>query len=293
MSVIGRFAPSPTGPLHFGSVVAAIASYMQAKSQYGKWLVRMDDIDTPRNQPGADTTILKSLEVLGLYWDDEVLFQSYRQEAYQEALTFLSEKNLLYRCTCTRKQLQGNAYPGTCRKKQHSSDQQHALRVITDQVAIKIDDGIQGYFQQILETEIGDFIVHRADGLVAYHIATVVDEAYQGITEIVRGADLLDSTPRQIYLQKLLNYPTPTYTHLPVAVDKQGYKLSKQYHAAPIDDSNPVATLISALEFLGQQPDKLLAQENVEEIIQWGIKHWSLDKISRLDSIEIENTWRF
>ena len=290
MSAIGRFAPSPTGPLHFGSVVAAIASYMQAKSQDGKWLVRMDDIDTPRNLPDADTAILKSLEILGLYWDDEVLFQSHRQEAYQQALNFLSEKNLLYRCTCTRKKLQGSAYPGTCRKKKHSPDQQHALRVITYQVAITIDDGIQGQFQQILETEIGDFIVHRADGLVAYHIATVVDEAYQGITEIVRGADLLDSTPRQIYLQNLLNYPTPAYTHLPVAVDKQGYKLSKQYHAAPIDDSDPVTTLISALEFLGQQPDELLAQESVEEIIQWGIKHWSLDKIPRLNSIEIENT---
>jgi len=290
MSVIGRFAPSPTGPLHFGSVVAAVASYMQAKSQRGKWLVRMDDVDTPRNQAGADTSILKSLETLGLYWDDKVLFQSHRQQAYQEALNLLSEKNLLYRCTCTRKQLQGNAYPGTCRNLGHSSDQQHALRVITDQVAIKIDDGIQGYFQQILETEIGDFIVHRADGLVAYHIATVVDEAYQEITEIVRGADLLDSTPRQIYLQNLLNYPTPTYTHLPIAVDKRGYKLSKQYHAAPIDDSDPVATLISALDFLGQQPEKLLAEEGVEEIIQWGIKHWSLEKIPRLNSIEVENT---
>jgi glutamyl-Q tRNA(Asp) synthetase len=290
MPVTGRFAPSPTGPLHFGSVVAAVASYMQAKSQHSKWLVRMDDIDTPRNQSGADTSILKSLEILGLYWDDKVLFQSHRQKAYQETLNLLSEKKLLYRCTCSRKQLKGNAYPGTCRNKERSADQQHALRVISNQIPIGINDEIQGNYQQNLETEIGDFIVHRADGLVAYHIATVIDDAYQGITEIVRGADLLDSTPRQIYLQKILHYPTPTYAHLPVAVDNQGYKLSKQYHARPIDDAEPVTTLISALDFLGQQPDKVLAQTSVEEIIQWGIKHWSLEKIPRLNSIEVEST---
>ncbi len=290
MSVIGRFAPSPTGPLHFGSVVAAVASYMQAKSQCGKWLVRMDDIDTPRNQAGADTAILKSLEILGLNWDDKVLFQSHRQEAYQEALALLSEKNLLFRCTCTRKQIQGSAYPGTCRNKGHSSDKQHALRILSNQEPININDEIQGHFQQILETEIGDFIVHRADGLVAYHIATVVDDAYQKITEIVRGADLLDSTPRQIYLQKTLNYPEPSYAHLPTAVDKQGYKLSKQNHAKPIDDTDPVTTLILALDFLGQRPDKLLAQEGAKEIIQWGIEHWSLEKIPRRNSIDVENT---
>jgi glutamyl-Q tRNA(Asp) synthetase len=243
---------------------------MQAKFQDGQWLVRMDDIDTPRNQAGADTAILKSLEILGLHWDNEVLFQTNRQQAYQDALKLLSEKSLLYRCTCTRKQLQGNAYPGTCRNKGHGSEQQH--------------------FQQNLETEIGDFIVYRADDLVAYHIATVVDDAFQGITEIVRGADLLDSTPRQIYLQQLFNYPTPTYAHLPVAVDKQGYKLSKQYHAPPVDDKDPVTTLILALDFLGQHPEKSLAKESVEEVIQWGVKHWSLDKIPRLDTIEVEST---
>jgi glutamyl-Q tRNA(Asp) synthetase len=290
MSVTGRFAPSPTGPLHFGSVVAAVASYMQAKSQHGKWLVRMDDIDTPRNQVGADSSILKSLEILGLCWDDEVLFQSHRQEAYQEALDLLSGKNLLYRCTCTRKRLQGKAYPGTCRDKGHSAEQQHSLRVLSNQQAINLNDEIQGHFQQSLEIEIGDFIVHRADGLVAYHIATVVDDAYQNITEIVRGADLLGSTPRQIYLQEILDYNIPAYAHLPVAVDKQGYKLSKQYHATPIDDEDPVTTLILALDFLGQQPDKLLAQETVEEIIQWGIKHWSLEKIPRRDSIKVESS---
>ena len=290
MSVTGRFAPSPTGPLHFGSVVAAVASYMHAKSQCGKWLVRMDDIDTPRNQAGADTSILKSLEILGLHWDDQVLFQSHRQEAYEEALNLLSEKKLLYRCTCPRKQLQDKAYSGICRNAGHGSDQQHALRVITNQKPIKVNDEIQGDFHQVLETEIGDFIVHRADDLVAYHVATVIDDAFQQITEIVRGADLLDSTPRQIYLQKLLHCPTPMYAHLPVAVDKQGYKLSKQYHAKPVDDTNPVTTLVLALKFLGQLPDKLLLKESVEEIIQWGIKHWSLEKIPRLNSIEVDSS---
>ncbi len=288
MSVIGRFAPSPTGPLHFGSVLAAVASYMQAKSRHGKWLVRMDDIDTPRNQIGIDTSILKSLEILGLYWDDEVLFQSHRRDAYQEALNFLSGKDLIYRCICTRKQLQGKAYSGTCRNKRHNYDQQHALRIITNQIAIKIDDRIQGNFQQVLKTETGDFIVHRADGLVAYHIATVVDDAYQRITEIVRGADLLDSTPRQIYLQESLDYPTPVYSHIPIAIDKQGYKLSKQYHASPIDDGNPMMTLILALDFLGQHPEKSLSQASTEEIIQWGIRHWSSEKIPRQNSIAVD-----
>ena len=290
MSVIGRFAPSPTGSLHFGSVVAAVASYMQAKSQHGKWLVRMDDIDTPRNQAGADAAILKSLKTLGLHWDDDVLFQSHRQAVYNEIFKRLSEKNLIYQCICSRKQLQGLAYPGTCRNRRHRSEQQYALRILTNQIPICINDKIQGHFQQDLETEIGDFIVHRADGLVAYHIATVVDDTFQGITEIVRGADLLDSTPRQIYLQKLLNYTTPAYAHLPIAVDKQGFKLSKQYHAKPINDMDPVKTLILSLKFLGQDPEKSLAQESVEEIIQWGIKHWSLERIPRLNTIEIEYT---
>jgi len=285
MPVTGRFAPSPTGPLHFGSVVAAVASYMQAKNQRGKWLVRMDDVDSPRNQAGADTAILKTLEILGLHWDDEVLFQSHRQEAYQEALEILSDKKLVYRCTCTRKQLQGTAYPGTCRHQAHDPDQQHSLRIITNQSPTKFNDEIQGHFQQVLETEIGDFIVHRADGLVAYHIATVVDDAWQGITEIVRGADLLDSTPRQIYLQQILNYSMPSYAHLPVAVNEHGYKLSKQHYARPVNDTEPVAILFTALDFLGQQPDKVLLHGNVEEIIQWGIKHWSMNKIPRLSSL--------
>ncbi len=287
MSVIGRFAPSPTGPLHFGSVVAAVASYLQAKSQYGKWLVRIDDIDPPREQSGACASILKTLEFLGLHWDGEVLFQRHRQDAYQEALDLLFDKKLIYRCICSRKQLQGNAYPGTCRLKEHSSEQQHALRIITNQTPVNFNDGIQGHLQQNLETDIGDFIVRRADDLIAYHIAVVVDDAWQGITEIVRGADLLDVTPRQIYLQRILNYPTPAYAHIPAAVDADGKKLSKQHHAQPVDDIQPAFTLFSALNFLGQQPDEGLLQGNVEEIIQWGVKHWSMEKIPEQSTIEI------
>lgn len=287
MSVIGRFAPSPTGPLHFGSVVAAVASYLQAKSQYGKWLVRIDDIDPPREQSGACASILKTLEFLGLHWDGEVLFQRHRQDAYQEALDLLFDKKLIYRCICSRKQLQGNAYPGTCRLKEHSSEQQHALRIITNQTPVNFNDGIQGHLQQNLETDIGDFIVRRADDLIAYHIAVVVDDAWQGITEIVRGADLLDVTPRQIYLQRILNYPTPAYAHIPAAVDADGKKLSKQHHAQPVDDRQPASTLFSALNFLGQQPDEGLLQGNVEEIIQWGVKHWSMEKIPEQFTIEI------
>jgi len=287
MSVIGRFAPSPTGPLHFGSVVAAVASYLQAKSQHGKWLVRIDDIDPPREQSGACTSILKTLEFLGLHWDGEVLYQRHRQDAYQEALNLLSDKKLIYRCICSRKQLQGNAYPGTCRLKEHSSVQQHALRIITNQTPVNFNDGIQGHIQQNLETDIGDFIVRRTDDLIAYHIAVVVDDAWQEITEIVRGADLLDVTPRQIYLQRILNYSTPTYAHIPAAVDADGKKLSKQNHARPVDDTQPESTLFSALEFLGQQPDKVLLQRDVEEIIKWGVKNWSMEKIPEKSTIEI------
>jgi glutamyl-Q tRNA(Asp) synthetase len=287
MSVIGRFAPSPTGPLHFGSVVAAVASHLQAKSQNGQWLVRIDDIDPPREQSGASTSILKTLEFLGLHWDGEVMFQRHRQDAYQEALELLSEQKLIYRCVCSRKQLRGNAYPGTCRLKGHASEQQHALRIITNQTPVNFNDGIQGHIQQNLETDVGDFIVRRADDLIAYHIAVVVDDAWQGVTEIVRGADLLDVTLRQIYLQRLLNVPTPAYAHIPAAVDADGKKLSKQHHARNVDDTQPASTLFAALEFLGQQPDKGLLQENVEEIIQWGVKHWSMEKIPEKATIEI------
>jgi len=285
--VTGRFAPSPTGSLHFGSVVAAVASYMQAKSQRGKWLVRIDDIDPPREQYGASTSILKTLGCLGLHWDGKVLFQRHRHDAYQEALKLLSEQKLIYRCTCSRKQLQGNTYSGTCRHKGHSPNQQHALRILTKQVHINFNDGIQGHIQQNLEVDVGDFIVRRADKLIAYHIAVVVDDAWQGITEIVRGADLLDVTPRQIYLQRILNYPAPAYAHIPTAVDAHGNKLSKQHHAYPVDDTRPESTLFSALEFLGQQPDNALLQGDVEEIIQWGVKNWSMEKIPEKATIEI------
>lgn len=287
MPVIGRFSPSPTGPLHFGSVVAATASYLQAKSQGGKWLLRIDDIDLPRNQSDADTSILQTLEILGLHWDDEIMFQSHRETEYQEILHLLSEKKLLYRCTCTRKQLEGNTYPGTCRHKKYPPEQQHSLRIITKRTPIHFNDQIQGDYQQILETDIGDFIVRRADNITAYHVAVVVNDAWQGITEIVRGADLLNSTPRQIYLQQILNYPIPSYAHLPVAVDTHGKKLSKQHHARPVDDTRPVSTLFSALNFLGQNPDKMLLQENIEEIVQWGIKNWSLEKIPKVKTIKV------
>jgi glutamyl-Q tRNA(Asp) synthetase len=260
---------------------------MQAKNQHGKWLVRIDDIDRPRSQPGAETSILNTLELLGLHWDDEILFQTHRGDAYYEVLKSLSDKELIYRCTCSRKQIQGNAYPGTCRLKGYSSDRRHALRIITNQTSIGFNDRIQGHFQQNLETDVGDFIIRRADDLVAYHMAVVVDDAWQGITEIVRGADLLYVTPRQIYLQRILNYPTPSYAHLPIAVDAHGKKLSKQHHARPVDDTQPESTLFSALEFLGQQPDKVLLQGDVQEIIQWGVKNWSMERIPEKSTIEI------
>jgi glutamyl-Q tRNA(Asp) synthetase len=284
----GRFAPSPTGPLHFGSLVAAAASFLDAKANGGKWLLRMEDLDPPREPPGTADLILTTLQAFGLEWDELVLYQSQRSLAYQEALQMLAP--MIYRCTCSRKEIadsaiqgiEGAVYPGTCRQKQISPHQPGAWRVRTDMQEIVFNDLIQGLQSQRLERDIGDFVLKRADGLYSYQLAVAVDDAYQNITHVVRGADLLASTPRQIYLQQLLKLPTPRYAHLPIVVNAQGEKLSKQTLAVPLDATRAAPLICKALAFLGQQPSDALVQASVDEVWAWAIAHWKLDSVPQV-----------
>jgi len=257
----GRFAPSPTGPLHFGSLVAAIASFLQARSQGGEWFVRIEDLDPPREQQGAADEILYTLEALGLTWDGPVWRQSARHVAYEAALGRLRELGAIYACRCSRREISdssvhgidGPIYPGTCRNRPADNNAKHSLRVRTDATTVSFDDRWQGRIDRDLAGDYGDFIVRRADGLFAYQLAVVVDDAAQGITEVVRGVDLLESTPRQIHLQRLLRLPTPSFAHHAVVVNDDGQKLSKQTQAKPIDARRDgIAVLKRALEFLGQ-----------------------------------------
>jgi glutamyl-Q tRNA(Asp) synthetase len=255
----GRFAPSPTGPLHFGSLVAALASWLDARAAGGRWLVRMEDLDRPREQPGAADAILRALERLGLTWDGEVLYQSRRSATYEAALDRLVQRGLVYACACTRREIADSAvapggapvYPGTCRAGT-AGRAPRAIRVRTRSEPIGFVDRVQGPMEQCVEREVGDFIVRRADGPFAYQLAVVVDDAEQGVTHIVRGADLLDSTARQIHLQRLLGYPEPSYLHVPVATNPAGEKLSKQTLARALDDEPVTEALGRALAYLGQ-----------------------------------------
>ena len=281
---VGRFAPSPTGPVHFGTLLAAAGSYLQAKVNQGKWLVRMEDVDTTRSVDGAETDILYTLEAFGFEWDGDVVYQSKRTELYRQALDILKQDKLLFPCLCSRKQLAatGSAvYPGTCRDRTFPEKREHAVRVFVDDSMIMFHDCIVGRQQQKLSTECGDFVVKRRDGLFAYQLAVVVDDALQGITEIVRGADLLDSTPRQIYLQQLLGYPTPGYCHLPLAVGQDGSKISKSAGAAKVDIGYRQAALVHVLDFLGQQPPRELLDTDLAAIWRWAIEHWKLAKVPR------------
>jgi len=285
----GRFAPSPTGPLHFGSLLAAVASYLDAKANHGKWLVRMEDLDPPREPPGTADHILTTMEAFGLEWDEPVIYQSQRAQAYEQALHMLHDYT--YRCTCSRKEIadsalqgiEGAIYPGTCRYAKHDPQLSGAWRIRTDLQQFAFDDLIQGRQSQVLQRDIGDFVVKRADQFYSYQLAVVVDDAFQNITHVIRGADLLASTPRQIYLQRLLSLPTPRYAHLPVAVNAHGEKLSKQTLAAPLDTSKAVPLLYQALEFLGQQPPDALLHGSIKEVWSWAKAHWQLDAVPRFN----------
>jgi glutamyl-Q tRNA(Asp) synthetase len=284
MSYVGRFAPSPTGPLHFGSLVAALASWLDARRAGGRWLLRMEDLDAPRAMPGAAEAILRQLEAVGLGWDGEVLRQSERQETYEAALRALAPHS--YPCACTRRELEDSAlaidgariYPGTCRdgipagKRPHAGRTAFAVRVRTTEEPIRFTDRVQGEMVQSVAREVGDFVLRRADGLIAYQLAVVVDDGAQGVTDVVRGADLLDSTARQIHLQRLLGLPTPRYLHVPVAANAAGEKLSKQTRAT---DATP-DDLAPALRFLGMTPPEGAAPA---ELLAWAIGAWDPARI--------------
>lgn len=293
----GRFAPSPTGPLHFGSLVAALGSYLDAKYHHGNWLVRMEDLDTPRCVAGAADDILRTLEVYGLHWDGEVIYQSQRTSAYEHALQQLQDAGVAYPCCCTRKEIadsalhgiDGPVYPGTCRNGVPAGRTARAWRVNTHLPTtspVSFIDRLQGRISQRVESDIGDFVVKRAVDLFAYQLAVVVDDAYQGITDVVRGADLLLSTPRQILLQQLLTLPTPHYLHLPIIVNAQGEKLSKQTLAEPIRKAQVVATLFQALCHLQQLPHPQLAQASVNELLDSAIANWQPERLSGLQTVQ-------
>jgi glutamyl-Q tRNA(Asp) synthetase len=288
----GRFAPSPTGPLHFGSLVAAAGSFLEARSRGGEWLVRIEDLDPPRVAAGAADAILRTLEACGLDWDGPVLHQSTRNDAYHHALHHLRELRLLYPCACSRREIadsaiagtEGPVYPGTCRGGIAAGRSARALRLDTSGATVAFEDALQGHIACQLERESGDFVLYRSDGVYAYQLAVVVDDAEQGITDVVRGADLLASTPRQIYIQRLLGLPQPRYAHLPVAVNARGEKLSKQTLALPVDAAQPLPALMAALSFLGQQPPRGLERATVKELWAWANENWRLDRVPRLMS---------
>lgn len=276
---VGRFAPSPTGPLHFGSLLAAVASYLQAKSQHGRWLVRMEDIDPPREQPGADTRILRALEAYGFAWDGPVLYQSTQEQWHRQLIHRLLAEGAAYPCGCSRSDLAGAArgplgliYPGTCRR--GCSASRTAIRVRTDDAPVAYDDLLQGRQTQRLESESGDFVIRRRDGLIAYQLAVAADDSAQGITQVVRGIDLMDSTPRQIHVQRLLGFATPEYAHVPVAVNARGQKLSKTTGARAIPTGEPRPVLVRALQALGQPVPAGLAEADLDAIWAWARNHW-------------------
>jgi len=292
MPYVGRFAPSPTGPLHFGSLVAALASWLDCRRAGGRWLVRMEDLDSPRVIPGAADTILRQLEAFGLEWDGSIVYQSERRELYQHAVGKLRTHS--YPCACTRKELEDSAlaidgariYPGTCRaglapgKVARTGRTAFAVRLRTDADSIRFIDRVQGAIEQSVERDVGDFVLLRADGIHSYQIAVVVDDAAQGVTDVVRGADLLDSTARQIHLQRLLGLATPRYLHTPVATNSAGEKLSKQTRAA---DAGP-DDLPGALGFLGMHaPGGLVPKE----LLQWALSAWEPAIIPRVRAARV------
>ncbi|MDD5250169.1 MAG: tRNA glutamyl-Q(34) synthetase GluQRS [Rhodocyclaceae bacterium] len=287
----GRFAPSPTGPLHFGSLVAALGSCLEARARGGEWLLRMEDVDEPRCSKDAAAGMLRTLERLGFEWDGAVMVQSRRTARYRELLEALQAAHWVYPCACTRRELADSApaadgaaiYPGTCRAGLPAGKAARAWRLRVDDAVVAFDDAIQGRLTQRLGQDVGDFVLLRADGYFAYQLAVVADDADQGITHVVRGADLLASTPRQIYLQSRLGFATPAYAHLPVAVNARGEKLSKQTLAAAIDSAAPAQALLAALRFLGQAPPDGLA--DVGAVWAWARENWRLEKVPRAQAL--------
>ncbi|MGL5006142.1 MAG: tRNA glutamyl-Q(34) synthetase GluQRS [Plesiomonas sp.] len=283
---IGRFAPSPSGSLHFGSLVAALGSYLQARSQHGLWKLRIEDIDPPREVAGASAQILRTLEAYHLHWDGEVLYQSNRHAAYDEMLDHLLTQHRAYYCQCTRKQIQqmGGFYNGHCRQHRCQANQS-AIRLYQQQPVYQFTDTLRGQIVVPKALAEEDFILFRRDGLYAYNLAVVLDDIYQGITEVVRGADLIEPTVRQIALYRALGATVPQFFHLPLAVNTEGNKLSKQNHAPPIPPKHPVHTLAQALGFLGQRLPDNWQDARIDQLLNWAITHWQLRDIPQENSL--------
>jgi glutamyl-Q tRNA(Asp) synthetase len=295
---IGRFAPSPTGPLHLGSLFTALASYVHARHHQGKWLLRIDDLDTPRNRNGSATAILKCLETFGLHWDSSVYYQSQHLDDYHYFLEKLTQNQLTYRCNCSRKSLvemfpgdtpenKNNIYPGICRNKSIPSDTPHAIRLKTEPCNLSFQDELQGLISHNLAEQHGDFILKRKDGIIAYQFAVVVDDYLHDANHIVRGCDLLEETPKQIHLQQILGFPIPAYMHVPVIVDQHGYKLSKQTLATAVDTRSPNKTLFDLLVLLKQNPPDKLNGAKVIELLDWAITNWRADTLRLCSTIRL------
>ena len=291
----GRFAPSPTGPLHLGSMFTALASFLQARSRQGEWLLRIDDIDTPRVMEGATGAIKRTLEDHALFWDGDIVMQSRKSHEYHSALRMLDASGILYPCNCSRQTLRTmvsrsgkpSPYPGTCRMARISRRQAHALRVMTRGASITVDDELQGSRCFDIEREFGDFVVLRRDGIISYHLATVIDDWQAGVTEVLRGFDLLESTPLQMHLQKLLGLPSHTYSHVPIVADRLGIKLSKQNLAEAVDGKNASATLFLLLDLLKQSPPLALKGALPDEILAWAVPNWDISKLSGVSVLAV------
>lgn len=290
-SYIGRFAPSPTGLLHLGSLIGALASYLDAKAHQGQWLVRMEDLDPPREMHGAAQAILDALCAHGLHWDGDVLWQSQQHHRYQQAAQQLLDQGLAFYCSCSRSELnnQSGVHQKSCTA---DLSKDCAIRVKACDKTVGFDDPIQGRFQQQLRNEVGDFVIQRKDKLFAYQLAVVLDDALQGVTQVVRGSDLLDSSPRQLYLQQLLNLPSPHYLHIPVITNSEGQKLSKQTFAPALDQSQASHNLLSALFFLNQPLPPLELRSQCSNILQWAIDHWNtqlIDHCLQIDKSKLQH----
>jgi glutamyl-Q tRNA(Asp) synthetase len=282
----GRFAPSPTGPLHFGSLVAAVASHADARHAGGEWLVRIEDVDETRTRPDAEVRILGALAAFGMHSDAQPERQSEHKARYDAALDQLVCQGLAFCCNCSRSEVarlgrpgtEGPVYPGTCRRRRPDPDRPLAWRLAVPPGLVSFDDRVVGAIAQDVATDVGDFVIRRVDGFTAYQLAVVVDDAHQGITDVVRGADLLWSTPRQIILQRLLGYSTPRYAHVPLVYDADGHKLSKRDAAHPIDETAPMPALRAAWAHLGQAPAPP-GIRSPDAFWAWAVAHWRLDRV--------------
>ncbi len=279
-SYIGRFAPTPSGYLHFGSLIAALASYLDARAVGGRWLLRMEDLDPPREMAGAQAAILQALEAYGFEWDGQMVRQSERLDVYNSVIDQLLHDGHAYACTCSRKQLEpfNGLYPGFCREAGRAPSGA-AIRVRVPDREYGFCDRTQGEYHQRLSREVGDFVIRRRDGLIAYQLAVVLDDAWQGVTDIVRGADLLDSTPRQLYLQELLGLARPRYLHVPLIIQPDGHKLGKRYRSPPLQPAEATPLLLRALRALGQPTPCELEDALPTEVLTWAISSWDAKRI--------------